>query len=80
MLLRSYKNIIDNVPEDITPKTHLAIKRGDDIVFIPYTKGLNTPTETQIISDEIKPNDKLIVGFIGQVSTNKSTMRGGPGM
>jgi len=80
LLLRSYKNIIDNVPEDITPKTHLAIKRGNDIVFISYTKGLNTPTETQIISDEIKPNDKLIVGFVGQVSTNKSTMRGGPGM
>ena len=80
LLLRSYKNIIDNVPDDVTPQTHLAIKRDDDIVFIPYKKGLTTPTETQIISDEIKPNDKLIVGFVGQVSTNKSTMRGGHGM
>ena len=80
LLIRSYKNIIDNVPDDVTPQTHLAIKRDDDIVFIPYKKGLTTPTETQIISDEIKPNDKLIVGFVGQVSTNKSTMRGGHGM
>jgi len=80
LLIRSYKNIVDNVTDDVTPKTHLAIKRGDNIVFVPYKKGLTTPTETQIISDEIKENDKLIIGFTGQVSTNKSTMRGGPGM
>ena len=80
LLIRSYKNIVDNATDDITPKTHLAIKRGDNIVFVPYKKGLTTPTETQIISDEIKENDKLIIGFTGQVSTNKSTMRHGPGM
>ncbi len=78
LLIRSYKNIIDNAPEDATPQTHLAIKRDEDIIFVPYKKGLTTPTETQIISDEIKPDDKLIIGFTGQVSTNKSTMRGGP--
>ncbi len=76
LLIRSYKNIIDNVSDDITPQTHLAIKRGKDIVFVPYSKGLTTPTETQLISDGIHENDKLIVGFSGQISTNKSTLRG----
>jgi len=76
LLIRSYKNIIDNVPDNITPQTHLAIKRDNNIVFVPYKKGLTTPTETQIISDDIKNNDKLIIGFTGQISTNKSTMRG----
>ncbi|MFQ6704302.1 MAG: hypothetical protein ACLRFP_04455, partial [Alphaproteobacteria bacterium] len=76
LLIRTYKNIIKNVPEDITPKTHLAIKRGKDIVFVPYTRGITTPTDTQIISDGIKENDKLVIGFTGQTTTNKSTMRG----
>ena len=75
LLMRSYKNIIDNVTDDITPKTHLAIKRGKDIVFIPYKRGITTPTETQIISDDIKDNDKIIVGFTGQTTTNKSNIR-----
>ena len=77
LLIRSYKILVDKVPDDITPKTHLAIKRDDDIIFIPYTKGITTPTETQLISDEIKENDKLVVGFEGQTSTNKSSI--GPG-
>lgn len=76
LLIRTYKNIIKNVPDDITPKTHLAIKRGKDIVFVPYTRGIATPTDTQIISDGIKENDKLVIGFTGQTTTNKSTMRG----
>ena len=76
LLIRSYKNIIDNVPDNITPQTHLAIKRDNNIVFVPYKKGLTTPTETQIISNDIKNNDKLIIGFTGQISTNKSAMRG----
>ena len=75
LLMRSYKNIIDNVTDDITPKTHLAIKRGKDIVFVPYKRGITIPTETQIISDEIKDNDKIIVGFTGQTTTNKSNIR-----
>lgn len=74
LLIRSYKNIIDNVSDDITPKTHLAIKRDKDIVFIPYKRGIATPTETQIISDEIKSGDKIIVGFTGQKTTNKGDM------
>ena len=76
LLIRTYKNILPNVSDNITPKTHLAIKRGKDIVFVPYTRGIATPTDTQIISDGIKENDKLVIGFEGQGTTNKSTMRG----
>ena len=76
LLIRSYKNLLDKVPENITPQTHLAIKRDKKIIFVPYKKGLTTPTETQIISDEIKDADKLVIGFSGQATTNKSTMRG----
>ena len=76
LLIRSYKNLVNNIGDDITPKTHLAIKRGKEIVFIPYKRGITTPTETQIISNEIRDNDKLVVGFAGQATTNKSTMPG----
>ena len=80
LLIRSYKNLDENISEDITPKTHLAIERDDKLIFVPYTKGLVTPTETQLISDKIQDKDKLVVGFVGQKSTNKSEMRGGPRM
>ena len=80
LLIRTYKNILENVPENVSPSTHLAIKRDKNIVFVPYKKGLVTPTETQIISEDIKPNDKLIIGFVGQKTTNKSDIRGGPRM
>jgi len=76
LLMRSFKNVIKDVPEDITPKTHLAIKRDKDVVFIPYKRGLVTPTETQIISDEIRDKDKIIIGITGQTTTNKSSMPG----
>lgn len=76
LLTRSFKNIITNVSDDITPKTHLAIKRDKDIIFIPYQRGIVTPTETQIISDEIRDNDKIIIGIQGQKTTNKSSMPG----
>ena len=76
LLLRSFKNIIKDVPEDITPKTHLAIKRDKNVVFVPYKKGIVTQTETQIISDEIHDKDKVIIGIIGQTTTNKSSMPG----
>ena len=78
LLMRSFQNVIKDkvLDEKITPKTHLAIKRDKDIVFVPYTKGLTTPTETQIISDDIKETDKIIVGIEGQSTTNKSSMPG----
>ena len=75
LLIRSYKNLSENISNDISPKTHLAILRDGKLVFVPYKKGITTPTETQIISSEIQPNDKLIVGFVGQSTQNKSTIR-----
>jgi len=84
-LLRSFDGIVDVPNGDIKPESHLAIKRDKDVVFVPYTKGLVTATETQIISDEIIEGDKIIVGYVGQTSkAKKSTQRnagmmGGPG-
>ena len=78
LLIRSYKNLSENISNDISPKTHLAILRDGKLVFVPYKKGITTPTETQIISSEIQPNDKLIVGFVGQSTQNKSTIRARP--
>lgn len=81
-LVRSFENITEN-PGDMTPKTHLAIERdgAKDIVFAKYEKGLTTATETEIISDEVRDGDKIIVGKIGAASASKSgQMRmGGPG-
>ena len=77
LLIRSYKNIVDNVTDDISPKTHLAIKRDNKVVFVPYKKGIVTPTETQIISNEIKDTDKIIVGFVGQKMAGEKENKGG---
>ena len=81
-LLRSFDDIVEVPNTEITPKTHLAIKRGKDVVFVKYTKGLATATETQIVSDEIVEGDKIIVGYVGQASKSKAKrngMMGGPG-
>lgn len=79
-LLRSFKNIFENIDETITPKTHLAIQRNGKVVFVKYTKGLASPTETEIKSDEIQEGDKIIIGYIGQTSSNKNSGgRGGMG-
>ena len=81
LLVRSFTNIMDNVDENITPKTHLAIQRGKEVVFVRYEKGLVSPTETEIKSDEIKEGDKIITGYMGQKSTTNNTgnRRGGMG-
>lgn len=80
LLLRSFDGIVQD-PGEATTKTHLAVMRGDNIVLVPYEKGLITATETEIISDEIQPGDKIVVGKLGQVSTsgNNNRSRGGPG-
>lgn len=82
-LVRSFANFL--APEDIngaTPASHLALLRDGKIVMVPYTKGLSTATETEIMSDEIEMGDKIIVGRVGMTtSTQKSQMRpmgGGP--
>jgi len=79
-LLRSFDGIVDTNGQDVTPKTFLAVKRGNNIVFVKFNKGLVTATETQIISDEIMDGDKIIVGYIGQESKSsaKRSGMGGP--
>lgn len=81
LLVRSFDGIIENAG-DATPKTHLAIKRGDEIGLVPYEKGLVTATETEIISDGIAEGDLIVVGKVGQASSAKSgnnQQRRGPG-
>ena len=79
-LLRDFGDIIETNDETITPENHLAIKRGSSVILVPYTKGLATATETQIISDEIQDGDKIIVGYSGQKSKRTSSNNRGGGM
>ncbi|MBR1380352.1 MAG: efflux RND transporter periplasmic adaptor subunit [Alphaproteobacteria bacterium] len=78
LLLRNFDGIVDN-PGDATPATHLAVMRDKKITLIPYTKGLATATETEIISDEIRDGDKLIIGRMGKSgkSSGNNNRRGG---
>ena len=80
ILVRDYKNIIQDMKEDINPSEKLAILRERKIVYIPYTKGLTTATETQIVSNEIKNGDRVIVGRVGQSASSSATQarRRGP--
>jgi hypothetical protein len=54
--------------------------RDKKIVYVPYTKGLTTATETQIVSDKLREGDKVIVGRIGQSKSSAATQarRHGP--
>lgn len=84
-LIRSFDGIIETSDKSITPQNHLAIQRDGKIISVPYTKGLATATETQIISDEIIDGDKIVIGYMGQSSktkqsnNNRGGMMGGPG-
>lgn len=70
-LVRSFANFLDaEIVNGATPVSHLAILRDGDVVMVPYSKGLSTATETEIISDEIQMGDKVIVGRMGMTSTN----------
>ena len=79
-LVRNFDNIMEN-SNGATPVTHVALLRDGDVVLVPYTKGLSTATETEIISDEIKMGDKIVVGKNNGKTTSKqksaSPMRGG---
>ncbi|MBR6364163.1 MAG: efflux RND transporter periplasmic adaptor subunit [Alphaproteobacteria bacterium] len=79
-LVRDYKNIIQDIPDDVKPNEKLAVLRGGKIIYIPYTKGLTTATETQIVSDELKDGDQVIVGRVGQSTSSVATQarRRGP--
>jgi HlyD family secretion protein len=64
-----------------TPATHLAIMRDGKITFVEYSKGLVGATETEIVSENIKEGDKIVVGKVGATTAKKSTSgnRGGMG-
>lgn len=65
-LVRTFKEIVDDsIINGATPKTHMALMRDNEIIIIPYEKGLSTATETEIISDEIQMGDKIITGRVG---------------
>lgn len=73
-LVRSFANFLS--PEDIngaSPASHLALLRNGAVVLVPYTKGLSTATETEIMSDEIEMGDQIIVGRVGMTSSNPKT-------
>lgn len=72
-LIRDFKHITEDA-NGATPATHLAILRNDEMIMIPYKKGLSTATETEIISDEIQMGDKVITGRIGSMTSNKNNM------
>ena len=82
-LVRNFDHITENA-NGATPATHLAILRDNEMIMIPYTKGLVTATETEIISDEIKMGDKIITGRMGSLKSNpnnqmmRGPMGGGP--
>lgn len=72
-LVRSFENFLD--PADTngaTPASHMAIMRDGNVVMVPYSKGLSTATETEIMSDEIQMGDKVIVGRMGQKTSTKT--------
>lgn len=83
-LVRDFKNIILDAPDNVKPENNLAIMRNGKVVFISYEKGLVTATETQIVSDELQMGDKVIVGRVGQSKSSSATQSrrrgsGGPG-
>lgn len=73
-LVRSFANFLS--PEDIngaSPASHLALLRDGTVVLVPYTKGLSTATETEIMSEEIEMGDQIIVGRVGMTTNNPKT-------
>jgi HlyD family secretion protein len=79
-LIRNFTGIVDN-PGTATPKTHLAVERGTSVVLIPYTKGLITATETEIIADGLHKGDRIVTGKLGQAgnAANAQIRMGGGG-
>lgn len=78
LVLRKFDGIVDNAG-DATPNDHLAIQRDGKVILIPYTKGLVTATETEIISDELRDDDRVVIGRTGQKTANTTNRMGGPG-
>jgi len=80
-LVRNFKNIISDAPEDISPNNFIAVLRDGKVQYIKYSKGLSTATETEIISQDLRDDDKIIVGRVGQSTSSAATQsrRRGPG-
>ena len=78
LVLRKFDGIVDNAG-DATPNDHLAIQRDGKVILIPYTKGLVTATETEIISDELRDGDRVVIGRTGQKTANTTNRMGGSG-
>jgi hypothetical protein len=72
-LVRSFKNILEDA-NGATPASHLVLLRDGEVIVIPFSKGLSTATETEIISDELKLGDKIIVGKTGLKTEQKTSM------
>ena len=65
-LVRSFRGILDDADiNGATPQTHLMLMRDENIILVPYQKGLSTATETEIISDEIQMGDQIVTGRVG---------------
>ncbi|MBO7560207.1 MAG: efflux RND transporter periplasmic adaptor subunit [Alphaproteobacteria bacterium] len=79
-LVRNFKNIIVDAPDNVNPNEYIAVLRDGKPVFIKYARGLSTPTETQVVSDELKADDRIIVGRMGQSTSSAATQarRRGP--
>ena len=76
-LVRNFNNILPDT-NGATPATHLAILRNGEVIFIPYSKGLSTATETEIVSDEIELGDVVVTGRIGATSSANNGGRMNP--
>lgn len=78
-LVRSFTNFMDAADiNGATPASHMAILRKGEIVMVPFTKGLSTATETEIITDEIQMGDKIVVGRAGQKSSSNNNNKMNP--
>ena len=75
-LVRSFDGLVETKDESIKPSNHLAVKRGKEVVLVPYSKGITTATETQIVSDGIVEGDKIIIGFVGQQKNTRTSGNG----
>ena len=72
-LVRSFSNFLDSeTTNGATPVSHIAVLRDGNVILIPFSKGLTTATETEVISEEIQMGDKIIVGRVGMATSNPS--------
>lgn len=82
-LVRSYKSIMPENPDiannKATPANTLLILRDNNVVLVPYQKGLSTSTESEIIADGLEKGDQIITGKTGAANGVTTTPRiGGP--